>query len=225
MAKGATRSVYERRLVLASASPRRHELLGWLDCSFDVVVSGVDESMVTGPAPELVAELAFRKAQAVSAQESDAACVLGADTVVALSPDDADAILGKPRDNEEAHTMLARLSGSTHWVYTGVAVCRHDVPPNRAVSATEVTFRSLNDSEVARYVATGEPLGKAGAYAIQGAGRELIESIHGCFYNVIGLPLSLTARLLGDEWIGPAARLCDCVTLDLQRGDPRCTER
>ena len=208
--------------MLASAPPRRQELLRRLDRPFDVVVSEVDESLGGVPAPQLVVELAHLKARTVHSQEVGAARVLGADTVVALSPDDADAILGKPRDDEDARRMLASLSGRTHWVYTGVVVYRRDERPVHAVCATEVSFRSLSDSDIARYAASGEPSGKAGAYAIRGAGRELVESIHGCYYNVVGLPLSLTARLLGDDWVGPASRLCDCATMDLQRGDPGC---
>ncbi|HHY92885.1 MAG TPA: septum formation protein Maf, partial [Firmicutes bacterium] len=143
----------------------------------------------------LVEELARRKAAAVAAslEEPDERLVVGADTIVVL----ADRILGKPRDEAEARSMLTALSGRWHQVFTGVAVI--DPVSGRTVSAHETTrvkFRCLAARGIAAYVATGEPLDKAGAYGVQGKGALLVECIDGCFYNVVGLPLVKLAAVL-----------------------------
>jgi septum formation protein len=170
--------------VLASASPRRRELLAGLGLRFDVRVADVDESPLPGESPtELVERLAGAKAAAVGATRREV--VIAADTVVVA---DGDA-LGKPVDGDDAARMLRRLGGRTHHVLTGVAVRRGGFLSTTVVS-TEVTFRPLTEADIAWYVATGEPLDKAGAYAIQGAGGLFVERIDGSYHNVVGLPLA-----------------------------------
>lgn len=179
------------RFLLASQSPRRKELLSRAGYAFEVIVSAVDETLPQGATPgEAVETLARRKAKAVS-DRSPGAVVLGCDTVVALGG----RILGKPADEAEAKTMLRRLSGCTHTVYSGVCVtdgARETV----FHTATDVTFYPLSDDTIAAYVATGEPMDKAGAYGIQGLGCVLVARIAGDYSNVVGLPLSESARVL-----------------------------
>lgn len=181
----------EDKLILASASPRRADLLDLAGIPFCRMVSGVSEDVDVPADPEdHVVELSRRKARDV-AQRLSSGVVLGADTVVVLNGE----ILGKPAGKREAAGMLKKLSGRTHQVYTGLTLI--DVAGNISVShveRTEVTFRELTDEEIAEYVATGEPMDKAGAYGIQGKGALLVSGIDGCFYNVVGLPL---AGLLG----------------------------
>lgn len=184
-------------LVLASASPRRRELLARIGLDFRVCESGVDEGpLLAGAAdpPRLTRGLALAKAMAAGRRETDA-LVLAADTVVVLDGE----ILGKPRDADEAAAMLSRLQGRTHRVVTGVAVLDAATGRSRtAAEETRVTLRDLSPEEIAAYVAGGEPLDKAGAYAVQGLGALLVTRIDGCFYNVVGLPLARTADLLRD---------------------------
>ncbi|AEJ42870.1 Maf family protein [Alicyclobacillus acidocaldarius] len=178
-------------IILASGSPRRRELLGMLGVAFSVRPSQADETIALGTPPqEAVVTLAQRKAEAVWAQLDEAerrdAVVVAADTVVAIDGD----ILGKPRDAHQALTMLKRLRGRTHLVYTGVCV-RTAFAEEVAFAETQVRMRPRDDAWLRRYVATGEPMDKAGAYAIQGYGSLLVESIAGDYYNVVGLPLGL----------------------------------
>lgn len=179
------------QIILASASPRRQELLRQLGLAFEVVPSQYDEQQHPPLPPEkLVEHLAFSKASEVAARYPDA-LVIGADTVVVLEG----AVLGKPRDEEEAVAMLKRLSGREHHVMTGVAV----VAGGRSLVAHEVTavrFLPLDEGQIRRYVATGEPMDKAGAYAIQGRAAAMIGSISGDYFNVVGLPLSRTVQML-----------------------------
>ncbi len=178
-------------VVLASASPRRRELLSAMGISFTVRVSEADESLPAGTPPVLGAQaVARRKAEAVLPL-CEGALVIAADTTVDLDGTS----LGKPRDPDEARAMLRALSGRTHRVHTGVCVSYR----GRTLSATEttaVTFRDLDDAEIAAYVATGEPMDKAGAYGIQGKGGALVSDTDGEFDNVVGLPCRLLARLL-----------------------------
>jgi septum formation protein len=210
------------RLILGSASPRRRTLLATLGLPFECgTAHGVDESAVTRTAHECVTQLARRKAEAVLAQvnvsRDDAALrVLGADTVVAVSASGRDEILGKPSDSDHARAMLAQLAGSTHEVYTAVALAIPNETVRVEVEVTQVTFRALSAYDIDAYVASGEPDGKAGAYAIQGQGRSLVAGLRGCYYNVVGLPLARTARLLGVPYT------CDCTRCDLQRGTAGC---
>ena len=181
------------RLVLASASPRRKDLLAELGLPFDVRPTDVDETPRRGESPEaLVARLAASKADAGARAAGPDAIVLGADTVVAIDDD----VLGKPADAAHAAEMLRCLAGQAHRVLTGVAVAVARTPIAVEVVTTYVAFRSLTADEIAAYVATGEPLDKAGAYGIQGQGGALVASIEGPYDNVVGLPLERVRRLL-----------------------------
>lgn len=177
-------------LVLASASPRRRELLSQLDIRFTISAADIDETPHPGEAaPAYVERLAREKARVVAARHPGA-WVLAADTTVALGTE----LMGKPRDPAEAQAMLTRLSGRTHDVYTGVALAgRHE---EALVVHTRVTFRALRDAELAWYAHSGEPLDKAGAYAIQGKGGFLVAGVAGSTSNVVGLPLGETLALL-----------------------------
>ena len=195
-----------RPLILASASPRRRELLEEFGVPFTVVVSDAPETLDPSLSPDSQAvALAERKARAVAQNRSDG-FALGADTIVVRNGE----ILGKPTDDGDARRMLRRLSGRTHQVITGLALVD---AATGAVDRTAVTstvhMRPLTDCEIARYVATGEPADKAGAYAIQGLGAALIDHFSGCFTNVVGLPLCAVAELLTGagvplphHWIG-----------------------
>ena len=178
-------------IVLASASPRRKELLARLVPEFEIVVSDVDEEALTVADPFLTAErLAEAKACAVALLRPDA-LVIGADTVVSLNG----LQFAKPRDAEDARRMLRALSGGTHDVITGVSL----VSPEGTTTfhdRTEVTFRPLTSEEIDAYVATGEPMDKAGAYAIQGGARGFVAERKGSESNVIGLPLEALGELL-----------------------------
>lgn len=179
------------RLVLASQSPRRRELLAGLGIEIEVRPANADEAVLPGEsAPDYVLRVAREKARAVPG-----AIVLGADTAVVLRGE----VLGKPSDPADARRMLRSLSGSVHEVLTGVCVRRNEPAPPREESevvATSVRFAPMSDSELDWYVATGEPLDKAGAYAIQGAGGTFVLGVEGSVSNVIGLPLAETAALL-----------------------------
>jgi septum formation protein len=198
-------------LVLASGSPRRVALLAELGVPFQTVVSDAPETIDPRLDPETQAvEIAERKARTVASQLA-AGIVLGADTIVVLDG----ALLGKPVDDADATSMLRRLSGREHRVVTGIAVvdARTGSLHTSAISSV-VGFRSLTDSEIAQYVASGEPAGKAGAYAIQGLGAGLVSNLNGCFSNVVGLPLCETARLLSAAGVAinptwPGCRLPD----------------
>ena len=188
-------------LVLASGSPRRREMLAGLGVTFEIRAVDIDESPHAGESPEVyVRRLAQSKGQAAvrSAGVPEAArreIILAADTIVASGGD----LLGKPRDEADARRMLERLSGRTHEVLTGVAV----LDPARGaqlaeVERTRVRFAALSAAEIAWYAGSGEPLDKAGAYAVQGLGALFVEGIEGNYSNVVGLPLPLTYRLLGE---------------------------
>jgi septum formation protein len=179
-------------LILASASPRRRDLLSRLDLPFDVLPADVDERPPRpGEPPDAYAlDLARTKALAVAARRPDDV-VLGADTVVAVE----DVFLAKPEDEADALRMLSLLRGRRHTVVTGVAVVCHQMLDDGSVSAS-VRMRDFTDEEMHRYVATGEPTDKAGAYAVQGLGGALVEGVDGCTNTVVGLPLCLTAKLL-----------------------------
>ncbi len=180
------------RLVLASASPRRADLLRQLGLDPEVRPAHVDESYLAGETPhEHVERLARTKAEAVAAEVGDA-LVIGGDTVVVCD----DRILGKPADDAEALTMLLSLAGRSHEVLSGVAVAGPRGVLG-AVGRAEVRFRAFDRGLAEAYVASGEPHDKAGAYGIQGLGAALVEEIHGDYYTVVGLPLGLLIDLLG----------------------------
>jgi septum formation protein len=179
-------------LILASASPRRAELLRQAGFAFTVAHADLDETPRAGEAPEVyVRRLAEAKAAAVAAGHP-AAVVLGADTTVVVDGD----IVGKPADAAEAAAMLARLQGRDHDVLTGVAVIG-PAGQESAVARTRVWFAVMTPAEVAAYVATGEPMGKAGAYAIQGWASRYVTRLDGSYPNVVGLPVALVHELLG----------------------------
>jgi septum formation protein len=183
----------EPRLVLASASPRRRELLAELVEAFEVRPAEADERPLPGEKPEaMVIRLALAKARAIA---GDGELTLGADTVVALG----DEIFGKPADAAEASAMLARLSGRTHEVWTGVALVAKEESALRERACAErsrVVFRPITPEEIAAYVASGEPLDRAGAYAIQGGAAPFVETLEGSWSNVVGLPVERVRELL-----------------------------
>ena len=176
------------KLILASASPRRAELLRDAGMPFIVISSAVDETPFPGEPPQdHVLRLANAKAELVAARAIGPAIVIAADTIVLLEGH----ILGKPRSSDDARHMLEKLSGRTHSVLTGVALIRlPDAESRTFVETTQVHFARLSSEEISRYLATGEPHDKAGAYAIQGRAGRYILRIEGCFFNVVGLPLA-----------------------------------
>ena len=202
-------------LILASSSPRRSQLLSQAGFDFTVDASDIDERMQPGETPaKYVQRLAVEKAQAVwdrhkdTEDGDDPLIVLGADTTVVCDGE----ILGKPVDQADARRMLEMLSGRTHQVLTGIAaVSRRGVVSE--VEITQVFFDLIDEQELIRYLASGEPLDKAGAYGIQGYAARWIPRIEGCFFNVMGLPLSRTMALLTkaregrNEAEAPASRL------------------
>jgi septum formation protein len=182
------------RLILASASPRRAEILRNAAIPFEVVPATVDESQRIGETPEThVRRLAMAKARAVAAGVVPPALVLGADTAVLVDT----LMLAKPISDEDARRMLRLLRGRTHEVLTGVALLR--LPEGELLvehERTRVTFAALSDAEVDDYIASGEPFDKAGGYAIQGRAGRFIPRIEGCYFNVVGLPLARVYRML-----------------------------
>lgn len=177
-------------VVLASASPRRRDLLALLGLTFEVAPADVDESWRNGEPPAEHAERLAREKAAVA--ERPGAVTIAADTIVVVDDD----ILGKPRDAAEAERMLARLAGREHVVFTAIAVAYAGKTVS-GVEATRVRFRPLDAGQITAYVATGEPLDKAGAYGIQGFGAVLVERIEGDYFTVMGLGLARLAGLLG----------------------------
>lgn len=193
----------KRKIILASASPRRRELLAQIDVEFEVRVSDKEEIYHSCKPEKIVKELALMKAENVAAdlaEETRAAgegngelrnvVVIGADTVVVLDGQ----ILGKPKDEEDAADILSRLQGRAHEVYTGTAILDYDEEGRRSVVnqavRTEVHVHAMEEAEIRRYIATGEPMDKAGAYGIQGRFAAFIDRIEGDYYNVVGLPVS-----------------------------------
>jgi septum formation protein len=180
-------------LVLASGSPRRRELLAQAGYRFEVQVSSVAEARRPDEdAIRFTTRLAREKAEDVFARSTPGVVVLGADTVVACDGE----VMGKPADATDATRMLLRLSGHTHQVVTGVAVVWGEGSAEVAAELTYVTVRTISPQEVSEYVAGGEPMDKAGAYAIQGYAGRWIPRINGCYFNVVGLPLALITSLL-----------------------------
>jgi len=182
------------KLVLASASPRRAEILRDAGIAFTVLSSAVDETPLPGEATaDLVRRLAASKAELVAARAIGPAIVIAADTVVTLEG----TVLGKPRTSEDARQMLEKLSGRTHSVITGVALIRlPDVERREFTEITQVHFTSLSNEEIVKYLSSGEPFDKAGSYAIQGIAGRFIPRIDGCYFNVVGLPLARLCREL-----------------------------
>lgn len=194
----------KRHLILASASPRRRELLKMLGADFSVVVSECDENAAGLEPSALVRELALRKAKAVAEHLNDqSAVIIGSDTIV--TPD-GKTVLGKPADREDAVKTLLSLSGRWHSVLTGIAVIgaksddTDEIVSESDVVETKVKFLPLSRDECERYVNTGEPLDKAGSYGIQGIGGALVERIDGDYYSVVGLPISRLRVLLSSRF-------------------------
>lgn len=191
------------RLLLASSSPRRVEILGALGIPFDRAAADVDETVLPGePGREAALRLAQAKAVA-AATRHPGAWVLAADTLVLIDG----AVLGKPRDDAEAAEMLARLSGREHVVVTAVTLLRDSGPAGTTVEESRVRIAPLDAEEIRWYVATGEPHDKAGAYAVQGLGARFVESVDGSFSNVMGLPARSVYRLLRESPDPALARL------------------
>ena len=187
-------SGFSRTIVLASRSPRRAELLAAAGISFEVLAADIDESVQPGEAPAAYVErLAVEKAAAVLALRPDAT-VLGADTTVVVDGQ----ILGKPADEREAADMLRRLRGRMHDVYTGIALVSA-CGVRSAVEHTRVWFGPMTDEDITWYVASGEPVDRAGAYAIQGLASRFIPRIEGSYTNVVGLPVALVSSILMAE--------------------------
>jgi septum formation protein len=183
-----------KRLILASASPRRRELLARLGLEFEVRPVAVDETPQRGEDAEALALRLARAKALAGVQERSAERILGADTVVAREA----SILGKPVNAAEAREMLETLSGAEHQVVTGLALAEGDVIAE-ACAVSRVWFRMLTSEEIARYAAGGEPLDAAGGYAIQGGAARFISRVVGSYTNVVGLPLSEVVRLLRDR--------------------------
>lgn len=181
-----------KQLILASQSPRRRQLLEQMGLTFEVKTACIDETMdLAKPLAEEIARLSRRKAEAVQAGLSHDAVIVAADTMVCIDGQR----LGKPHSTEEAAAMLRQLSGRSHTVLSGVCVlCADRV--ETFTQQTDITFRPLSETEIAAYVATGEPMDKAGAYGIQGMGGLFVSSLNGDYYNVMGLPICPLAEVL-----------------------------
>lgn len=182
-----------KKLILASSSPRRADLLRQIGLNFEIKICSVDETLLPGLSPpEQVEFLAERKAAAVARKLKDG-IVIGADTVVVWQ----EQVLGKPLNGEEAFDMLMKLQGRAHEVYTGVALI--DASSGKVLvghERTRVLFRTMEMEETRRYVASGEPVDKAGAYGVQGLAAIFIKRLEGCYTNVVGLPLARLAVML-----------------------------
>ncbi|HHW61455.1 MAG TPA: septum formation inhibitor Maf [Syntrophomonadaceae bacterium] len=180
-------------LILASASPRRKALLQQIGLSFSTVPASINEDICLSNQPQqLVQDLALRKARYVAA-DLEQGLVIGADTVVVQDQ----SIFGKPEDRQDAYVMLSKLNGRDHEVMTGLALVNAETGEKQlAVEITRVYFRLLSSDELYAYIDSGEPFDKAGAYGIQGLGSVLVERIEGCYYNVVGLPLTRLAQML-----------------------------
>lgn len=181
----------EDKIILASASPRRRELMGIITDNFEIITADVDETIEDGTSPEkAVMQLSLKKAEAVS-EKYRGRTVIGADTVVVCDG----RILGKPENRENACEMLKMLSGRTHFVLTGVTITDGEKADTFFVSS-DVTFFEMTDREILSYVESGEPDDKAGAYAIQGKGSLFVEKINGDYFNIVGFPVSEVNRHL-----------------------------
>ncbi|MBR7041706.1 MAG: septum formation protein Maf [Clostridia bacterium] len=184
------RMKFNRRIVLASSSPRRREILEKLGIAFDIIPSNADEGGVTGSADETVMILAARKAKSVAEKLSDA-LVIGCDTLVALEND----VFGKPESTAQAEEMLSRLSGNTHRVLSGLCLIDTATGETRVSrEETFVSFKALSPEEIRAYVLSGEPMDKAGAYAIQGGAGKFVSEVKGSYDNIVGFPSELFLR-------------------------------
>lgn len=180
------------RIILASNSPRRKELLSQVGVNFDIIPSEFEERMVGLPAAELVEYFAYMKAKDVAARVQEEALVIGSDTIVYL-----DGVMGKPENNEDAFKMLSLLSGKKHQVISGLSIINTATGESlTGHESTAVKMKELSSAEITAYINTGEPADKAGAYAIQGMGSLFVERIEGDYFNVVGLPLFRLGSML-----------------------------
>ena len=195
--------IHTATLVLASNSPRRKQLLALGNWKFDIIVSDVDETQLPGETPtDYVLRLAKAKALAVAAKAPSGSIIIGSDTAVI----DGSEIIGKPKDEADAERMLKQLRGKTHQVYTGVAIHRVDDEKTLVeLCVTDVPMRPYTDHEISAYIQTGDPLDKAGAYAIQHPDFQPVESMRGCYASVMGLPMCHVVRMLQKFDIPPLA--------------------
>lgn len=180
-----------KKIILASSSPRRKELLTTAGVEFEIHVKDVDETIPEGTPPEEAAKMTAAKKAAAVAEDYADCIVIGADTIVVANGK----ILGKPRDEADAKAMLSMLSGIEHEVITGVCIIR-DATPETFAQISKVKFYDLTEEEISAYVATKEPMDKAGAYGIQGLGCRLVERIEGDYFNIVGLPVAEVCRRL-----------------------------
>ncbi|SHF02224.1 septum formation protein [Caldanaerobius fijiensis DSM 17918] len=181
------------KIILASQSPRRRDLLASLGVDFQTIASNTEENLNTKDPVELVTELSRQKALNVAYQLDYDSIVIGADTIVYVDGN----ILGKPENEIDAFNKLKLLQGRSHQVYTGICIVK--VPSYKIISdyaMTQVWIKSMKDQEIRNYIKTGEVMDKAGAYAIQGRGSLIVEKIEGCYYNVVGLPLNKLNEML-----------------------------
>ncbi len=180
------------KIVLASKSPRRKELLSLLDLDFEIITADIDETMDPSlPVTDEVARISYQKAVAVADGLSDDTVIISADTIVELDGK----LMGKPKDKTDALGMLKSLSGESHNVHTAVTVLRGDKHITRVVT-TAVTFRDITDQEINAYIDTNEPMDKAGAYGIQGKASKFVSGIVGDYFNVVGLPVCELSLML-----------------------------
>lgn len=183
------------KIILASASERRQELLKRLVNDFDIMVSDFDENTVNyeDSIDDYVKKIALGKAMDIKNKVKEDSIIISADTIVTLD----NRILGKPKNEEDAFNMLKTLQGRSHYVYSGIVVVNNKTNDIKQESLkTKVTFSNISDNEIYDYISTKEPLDKAGAYGIQGFGGIFVESIEGCYYNVVGLPLNKLRSML-----------------------------
>ncbi len=178
-----------KKVILASSSPRRRELMTLAEIKYDVCIKNVDETVPAGILPEDAVKMTARKKASAVAQLNDDAIVVGADTVVVYN----NQIIGKPKDKDDAVKILRMLSGKEHEVITGVCLV-HNKKAEIFSCTSKVKFYDLTEEEIRHYVAGGEPMDKAGAYGIQGKGCVFVEKIEGDYFNIVGLPISRVAR-------------------------------
>lgn len=184
----------KKKIILASQSPRRKQLLEQIGLDFEIIPSNFEENMEGEKfSPKLIETLAYQKALEVSQRNDEQALIIAADTVVILGKD----LLGKPKNEQEAKIMLQKLSNKTHKVVTAIAII--DKYENKTLinhAESKVTFKKLSDREIQDYIKTGEPMDKAGAYGIQAYGSIFVTKVEGCYNNIVGLPLNLLSEML-----------------------------
>ena len=189
------------QIILASGSPRRKELLGLLGVEFQIITSNKEEIITSTDPEEVVKELSVMKAEDVAKNAEGPAVILGADTVVSYQGQ----ILGKPKDKEDAIRMITSFAGDVHQVYTGVCIIRKEADGTKKTisfaESTKVTTYPMTEEEIVRYVDSGEPMDKAGAYAIQGLFAPYIKKISGDYYNIVGFPIARIYQCLKEEGI------------------------